>query len=64
MFEAPTVAALAATVVELQQNNKAVSGPIISRRRRGVSVKIEQLSSEEVDSLLAEVLSSQTDVKQ
>ena len=63
MFESPTVATLAAKVVELQQNNKAVSSPIISRRRRGVSAKIEQLSSEEVDSLLAEVL-SQTDLKQ
>jgi len=63
MFESPTVATLAATVAELQQNKKAVSSPIISRRRRGVSAKIEQLSSEEVDSLLAEVL-SQTDLKQ
>jgi acyl carrier protein len=63
MFESPTVATLAAAVVELQQNNKTASSPIISRRRRGVSAKIEQLSSEEVDSLLAEVL-SQTDLKQ
>jgi len=63
MFESPTVAALAAAVVELQQNSKAASSPIISRRRRGVSAKIEKLSSEEVDSLLAEVL-SQTDLKQ
>jgi len=63
MFESPTVATLAATVVELQQNNKTSFSPIISRRRRGVSAKIEQLSPEEVDSLLAEVL-SQTDLKQ
>ncbi len=63
MFESPTVATLAAAVVELQQNNKAASGPIISRRRRGVSAKIEQLSSEEVDSLLDKVL-SQADLKQ
>jgi acyl carrier protein len=63
MFESPTVARLAAAVLELEQNNKRVSGPIISRRRRGASAKIEQLSSEEVDSLLAEVL-SQTDLTQ
>jgi amino acid adenylation domain-containing protein len=63
MFESPTVATLAAAVVELQQNNKPAPSPIISRRRRGASPKIEQLSSEEVDSLLAEVL-SQTDLKQ
>ena len=62
-FESPTVATLAAAVVKLQQNNKAVSTPIISRRRRGVSAKIEQLSSEEVDSLLTEVL-SQADLNQ
>ena len=63
MFESPTVATLAAAVAELQQNSKAASSPMISKRRRGVSAKIEQLSSEEVDSLLAEVL-SQTDLKQ
>jgi len=51
LFESPTVGALAIAVVELQQNNKAASGPIISRRRRGVSAKIEQFSPEEVDSL-------------
>ncbi|HEX5604616.1 MAG TPA: phosphopantetheine-binding protein, partial [Pyrinomonadaceae bacterium] len=63
MFESPTVATLAAAVVELQQNIKPASSPIISRRRRGASAKIEQLSSEEVDSLLAEVL-SQADLNQ
>jgi amino acid adenylation domain-containing protein len=63
LFESPTVAALATTVVELQQNNKVAPGPIISRRRRGVSAKIEQLSPEEVDSLLDKVL-LQTDLNQ
>ncbi|MEN3329447.1 MAG: hypothetical protein V7638_4254 [Acidobacteriota bacterium] len=63
MFESPTVETMAVAVAELQQNNKAAASPIISRRRRGVSAKIEKLSSEEVDSLLAEVL-SQTDLKQ
>ena len=63
MFESPTVAGLASAVVELQNSIKpASSGPIISRRR-GVTAKIEQLSPEEVDSLLAEVL-SQADLKQ
>ena len=62
MFESPTVATLAAVVVELQNNLKPASGPIISKRR-GVSAKIEQLSPEEVDSLLEEVL-SQADLKQ
>jgi len=63
LFESPTVGALAITLVELQQNNKAAPGPIISRRRRGVSAKIEQLSPEEVDSLLDKVL-LQTDINQ
>jgi ubiquinone/menaquinone biosynthesis C-methylase UbiE/acyl carrier protein len=63
MFESPTVATLAAAVVELQQNTKAAPGPIISRRRRGVSAKVEQLSPEEVDSLLDKVL-LQTDLNQ
>ncbi len=62
LFESPTVGALATAVVELQQNNKAASSPIISRRRRGVSAKIEQLSPEDVDSLGKVLL--QTDLKQ
>src|SRR6185295_5911020 len=62
MSQSTTVASLAAAVVELQNNTKPAAGPIISRRR-GVSAKIEQLSPEEVDSLLGEVL-SQADLKQ
>ncbi len=62
MFESPTVASLAAAVVERQNNLQPAPGPII-RKRRGVSAKVEQLSPEEVDSLLAEVL-SQADLKQ
>jgi len=62
MFESSTVASLAAAVVELQNNIKPSPGPIISSCR-GVSAKIEQLSPEEVDSLLAEVL-SQADLNQ
>jgi acyl carrier protein len=62
LFESPTVGTLATALVELQQNNKAASSPIISRRRRGVSAKIEQLSSEDVDSLGKVLL--QTDLKQ
>lgn len=62
LFESPTVGSLATAVVELQQNSKAASSPIISRRRRGVSAKIEQVSSEDVDSLGKVLL--QTDLKQ
>jgi len=62
LFESPTVGTLATAVVELQQNSKAASSPIISRRRRGVSAKIEQVPSEDVDSLGKVLL--QTDLKQ
>ena len=60
MFESSTVASLAAAVVELQNNIKLSPGHIISSCR---GVSIEQLSPEEVDSLLAEVL-SQADLNQ
>jgi len=63
MFESSTVASLTAAVVDLQNNIKTSPGPIMSRRRRSVSAKIEQLSPEEVDSLLAELL-SQADLNQ
>jgi amino acid adenylation domain-containing protein len=55
MFEAPTVASLAA-VLEVQQKVKPASAPTLRRQRS--SAKVEQLSSEEVDNLLATVLSS------
>ena len=63
MFESSTVASLAAAAVDSQNNIKLSPEPIISRRRRSVSAKIEQLSPEEVDSLLAQ-LSSQADLNQ
>jgi len=62
MFESPTVATLATSVVELQQRIEPAPVPVIRRRRSG-SAKIEQLSPEEVDSLLSQVL-SEADLKQ
>lgn len=62
VFELPTVSGLAAAVVELQNIIKPLPVPVICSRR-GVSAKIVQLSREEVDSLLTEVL-SQVDLNQ
>ena len=62
MFESPTVAGLAIAVEELQQKIKPDPIPAIRRRRSG-SAKTEQLSPEEVDSLLSKVL-SEADLKQ
>jgi acyl carrier protein len=56
LFESPTVADLATAVVELQQKAKTAPGPAI-RTRRSVAAKIEQLSPEELDSLLSKALS-------
>jgi len=56
IFESPTVASLAAAVIEGQQKSKPASVPALRRRRRTVAEKIEQLSSEQIDSLLSEVL--------
>jgi acyl carrier protein len=56
MFEAPTVAALARVVVDLQQKAKPADVPALKKRRRS-ALKIEQLSPEEIDSLLSKVLS-------
>ncbi|HEY6122092.1 MAG TPA: non-ribosomal peptide synthetase, partial [Pyrinomonadaceae bacterium] len=54
MFESPTVAGLA-TVVELRQKIKAA--PVPAMRSRRSASKIEQLSTEEIDSLLSIALS-------
>jgi acyl carrier protein len=54
MFESPTVATLAAV---LQVKQKVRPAPVPALRRRRSYAKIEQLSSEEVNSLLATVLS-------
>jgi Phosphopantetheine attachment site. len=62
MFESPTVADLARVVVDLQQKNKPAPRESIRSRRR-FRAKVEQLSPEEVDSLLSKVL-SETDLKQ
>jgi len=59
MFESPTVASLAA-VLEVEQKVRPAPLPALRKRRR--SAKIEQLSSEEVNSLLATVL-SEADLK-
>ena len=56
VFELPTVAGSALAVVELQNIIKPSPRPVICSCR-GVSAKIEQLSPEEVDSLLTEFLS-------
>ena len=56
MFELPTIAGLATEVVELRQGPKPPPVPAIRRRTRGAA-KVEQLSPEEVDSLLSKVLS-------
>jgi acyl carrier protein len=48
MFEFPTVAVLAAAVVELQEGPEPVAAPPIRRRIRGTA-KIQQLSPDEVD---------------
>jgi acyl carrier protein len=56
LFESPTVADLATALVELQQKTKTASVPAI-RTRRSVAAKIEQLSPEELDSLLSKALS-------
>jgi len=57
MFESPTVASLAASL-EVQQKVRPASVPAMRRR----SAKIEELSSEEVNNLLATVL-SEADLK-
>jgi acyl carrier protein len=62
IFESPTVATLATALVELQQKTTPAAVPPI-RRRRSSSAKIEQLSSEEVDSLVSKVL-PKADLKQ
>lgn len=59
MFESPTVASLAAV---LEDQQKVRPAPVQALRRRQNSAKIEQLSSEEVNSLLATVL-SEADLK-
>jgi len=56
MFELPTIAGLAREVVERGQGPKPPSIPAIRRRTRGAA-KVEQLSPEEVDSLLLKVVS-------
>jgi len=61
MFESPTVADLARVVVDLQQKDKPAPREAIRGRRRFRS-EVEQLSPEEVDSLLLKVL-SETDLK-
>jgi hypothetical protein len=57
MFESPTVASLAASL-GVQQKVRPASVPAMRRR----SAKIEELSSEEVNNLLATVL-SEADLK-
>jgi amino acid adenylation domain-containing protein len=61
MFESPTVADLAKVLVGLDQKAQPASTESIRSRRR-FRAKVEQLSAEEVDSLLSKVL-SETDLK-
>jgi acyl carrier protein len=62
MFESPTIADLARVVVDFQQKGKPGPREAIRSRRR-FRAEVEQLSPEEVDSLLSKVL-SETDLQQ